>query len=61
MSEKTKSTHSQPGGLQEEKNRNDNGVVNDSLGTVDPADSTGLDEDKETGDAKKNNKPTRED
>jgi hypothetical protein len=39
----------------------DDGVVNDSLGTIDPADSTGLDESKETGDAKKNNKPTRED
>jgi len=28
-------------------------VVNDSLGTVDLADSTGTDEKKETGDAKK--------
>lgn len=36
-------------------------VVNDSLGTVDPADSTGTDEDKETGDAKWDNFPTRED
>lgn len=36
-------------------------VVNDSLGTIDPADSTGTDEDKETGDAKKDNFPTRED
>lgn len=36
-------------------------VVNDSLGTVVPADSTGSDEDKETGDAKKENFPTRED
>jgi hypothetical protein len=39
----------------------DDGVVNDSFGTVDPADSTGLDENKETGDAKKLNKNTRED
>ncbi len=61
MSGKAKPTHTQPGGLQEETNKNDNGIVNDSLGTVDPADSTGLDEDKETGDAKKNNTPTRED
>ncbi|MFP5276498.1 MAG: hypothetical protein ACLGPM_05245 [Acidobacteriota bacterium] len=36
-------------------------IVNDSLGKVDPADSTGIDEDKETGDAKRNNFPTRED
>jgi len=36
-------------------------VVNDSLGTVDVADSTGIDEEKETGDSKKNNHPTRED
>jgi hypothetical protein len=36
-------------------------VVNDSLGTVDEADSTGIDEEKETGDAKKNNFPTKED
>lgn len=37
-------------------------MVNDSLGTVDPADSTGLDESKDTGDAKRQNKDTgRED
>jgi hypothetical protein len=57
----TKSTDPQPGGFVEKPEKTDDGVVNDSLGTVDPADSTGLDEDKETGDAKKNNKPTRED
>ena len=33
-------------------------IVNDSLGTVDLADSTGTDEDKETGDAKTKNKDT---
>jgi len=43
------------------ENKKEDAVVNDSLGTVDPADSTGLDEEKETGDAKRNNKPTRED
>ena len=59
MSAKTKSTHTMPGGQTEDKN--DDGVVNDSLGTVDPADSTGSDEEKETGDAKKNNNPKRED
>lgn len=36
-------------------------VVNDSLGTIDSADSTGVDEDKETGDAKVLNFSTRED
>lgn len=36
-------------------------VVNDSLGTVDEADSSGNDEEKETGDAKQNNFPTKED
>jgi hypothetical protein len=36
-------------------------LVNDSLGTIDVADSTGSDETKETGDAKKWNMSTRED
>ena len=36
-------------------------IVNDSLGTVDTADSTGSDETEETGDAKKGNTKTRED
>jgi hypothetical protein len=36
-------------------------LVNDSLGTVDTADSTGSDETKETGDAKKGNTKKRED
>jgi hypothetical protein len=59
MSAKTKPTHEVPGSRREEKQ--DDGMVNDSLGTVDPADSTGSDEEKDTGDAKKNNKNTRED
>jgi hypothetical protein len=59
MSEKTKPTHELPGGQTE--CTEDDGVVNDSLGTIDPADSSGSDENKETGDAKKGNKPTRED
>ncbi|MGA8729054.1 MAG: hypothetical protein WB608_09920 [Terracidiphilus sp.] len=61
MSEKFKPTHMQPGAFIEEKQKPDDGVVNDSLGTVDMADSTGSDENKETGDAKKSNKNTRED
>jgi hypothetical protein len=36
-------------------------IVNDSLGTIDTADSTGSDETKETGDAKKGNTKARED
>jgi hypothetical protein len=37
-------------------------MVNDSLGTIDTSDSTGLDETKETGDAKRKNHDTgRED
>jgi hypothetical protein len=59
MSEKTKPTHEQPGSCKEDEK--EDGVVNDSLGTIDPADSTGTDEDKDTGDAKKGNTNTRED
>jgi hypothetical protein len=36
-------------------------LTNDSLGTIDSADSTGSDETKETGDAKKGNTKTQED
>jgi hypothetical protein len=61
MSKKLKSTHTQPGGLIEEGQKPDDGVVNDSMGTIDIADSTGSDERKETGDAKKDNENTRED
>ncbi len=60
MLEKVKPTHTQPGGFQG-KPAKDDAIVNDSLGTVDPADSTGLDEEKETGDAKTDNNDTRED
>ena len=64
MNPKTSSTHEMPGG-QTENPKNDSledeEMVNDSLGTVTIADSTGSDEKKETGDAKKNNTPKRED
>jgi hypothetical protein len=59
MSVKTKPTHEMPGSQTEDTEVD--GVVNDSLGTVDAADSTGLDEKKESGDAKKDNKKSRED
>ena len=61
MNGKLKPTHDQPGGFVDEKATRDDGVVNDSLGTINSADSTGLDESKETGEAKRNNKNTRED
>ena len=61
MTEKLKSTHTQPGGLQDTNQKVDDEIVNDSLGTVSIADSTGIDEAKETGDAKRLNKDTHED
>lgn len=61
MIDKVKPTHTQPGGFEETNLPPDDGVVNDSFGTVNIADSTGLDESKETGDAKRLNKDTRED
>jgi hypothetical protein len=61
MTEKMKPTHTQPGGFVDETQKADDEVVNDSFGTVDLADSSGLDEDKETGDAKSQNKDTHED
>lgn len=60
MSGTIRPTHTQPGGFIGDV-ETDDGIVNDALGTVDAADSTGLDEEKETGDAKKDNLPTRED
>lgn len=61
MIPKLKPTHTQPGGFEAENAPADDGVVNDSFGTVDIADSTGLDESKETGDAKRLNSDTHED
>ncbi len=39
MTEKLKSTHTQPGGLEEKNPPADDGMVNDSFGTVNIADS----------------------
>ena len=61
MTKELKPTHTQPGGFIEENEEAENGVVNDSLGTIDIADSTGTDEEKETGEAKDENKDTKED
>ena len=44
MSEKEKSTHTMPGSKQERDNQADDGVVNDSFGTIDTADTTGTGE-----------------
>ncbi len=41
--------------------RTDDALVNDALGSVHLADSTGMDEELETGDAKDRNFPTHED
>jgi hypothetical protein len=61
MSTHAKPTPIRPAGSSGNQKPVDDGVTNDSLGTIDTADSTGLDETKETGDAKKANKPTHED
>jgi hypothetical protein len=55
-----KPTHTQPGGF-EDPEPSDDAVFNDSLGTVNIADSTGSEDEKETGDAKDKNQNTRED
>lgn len=61
MSANPKPTHTQPGGFIENDKKKDDGVINDSLGTIDSADSSGSEENQETGDAKRDNKNTRED
>ena len=61
MTEKLKPVDARPGKLNDADPKADDGVVNDSLGTVNIADSSGIDECKETGDAKKRNKNARED
>ena len=61
MSDKIKLIGAPHGGLAKKEAMIDDVMVNDSLGTVTIADSTGSDESKETGEAKKGNKDTRED
>lgn len=61
ISKGPKPTHTQPGGFEDPEGVEDDEVVNDSLGTVNIADSTGTDEEKETGDAKDKNLDTHED
>jgi hypothetical protein len=50
----------QPGGMMETA-ADDDVLVNDSMGSIHLADSSGMDEELETGDAKAWNFPTRED
>ena len=52
--------HMQPGGMMETA-ADDDVLVNDSMGSIHLADSSGMDEELETGDAKAWNFPTRED
>jgi hypothetical protein len=61
MNTSPKPAHTQPSGFIDRKPKPEDDIVNDSLGTIDTADSTGSDEMKETGDAKTRNKNTRED
>ena len=59
MNKKTQPTHEMPGGQTE--CTEDDGVVNDSLGTIGLADSTGTGEEKDAGEANKGNTAKRED
>lgn len=52
---------SMPGGSLDDEENAGYGMINDSFGRIHMADSTGLDEEMETGDAKTWNFPTRED
>jgi hypothetical protein len=61
MPQTLKPTHTQPGGFVEEVEDTDSDVVNDSFGTIDIADTTGIEDEMETGEAKVGNFDTRED
>ena len=61
MSTDSRPTYSMPGGSNQDEESAGYAMFNDSFGSVHLADSTGLDEDMETGDAKIWNFPTRED
>ncbi len=60
MNANRNSAPTRTGGFIEDKPKDD-GVTNDSLGTVDPADSTGLDDKKEIDNAKNGSQPSRTD
>ena len=56
-----KPTHTVPGAYVEENEEADDGVVNDALGTIDISDSSGVEDERETGEAKSGNFNTHED
>ena len=61
MSTDSRLYYATPGGSFAEDESADYAMTNDSLGCVHFADSSGLDDDMETGDAKTYNFPTHED
>jgi hypothetical protein len=61
MPPQLKPTHTVPGAYVEEIDDADYGVTNDSFGTIDIADSSGVEDELETGEAKIGNFDTRED
>jgi hypothetical protein len=61
MSAESRPYYTMPGGSFAEDESGDYAMTNDSLGSVHFADSNGLDDDMETGDAKTYNFPTHED
>jgi hypothetical protein len=61
MNDQLMPTHTMPGGFICMDENAEDGLVNDSLGTINWADSTGSDEEMETGEAKVGNWNTRED
>jgi hypothetical protein len=61
MSTESRLSYSMPGRSFDDEESAEYAMVNDSFGSVHIADSTGLDEEMETGDAKTGNFPTRED
>ena len=61
MATRSNFAYTQPDTFVEDEESAEDEVMNDSLGTVNLADSTGTDEELETGDAKDNNFDTHED
>ncbi|MGB6744590.1 MAG: hypothetical protein WBE38_13170 [Terracidiphilus sp.] len=61
MSADFRLSYAMPGGSFADDESADYAMTNDSFGSVHIADSTGLDDDMETGDAKTYNFPTHED
>jgi hypothetical protein len=60
MTKRPKPGHTEQISIEDPEKAEDE-MVNDSLGTIDISDSTGIDDEKETGDAKVGNSDTHED